>query len=257
MERRILFFTVIIAFVIGISLSNANAISPFTEIGNLEAEVLDAFNMVADQINILSANQTAQQLQIDSLNTIQISELAEQDVIQADIINLQIDVNDLETQIFSNMQFFTQFIKVHTAGFNTQGAGNSTNTAVIRYTAYENVDVTVDFQYLESSRQFNNGTARSFQLLDDVVLLGVSKIFIETFIVPLGDFVQADLPTQIISSCLILPGDDPAICNKTTTLAPGEDIQVFFKIDAGGILLGMNSQLINTKVTALVTPISP
>lgn len=77
---------IILAFVIGISIASSIAsvqgISPFSELGNLEMEVLDAINAIIIELMV-------QTERIDSLNSTQISEQAEQDGAQTDITNLQ------------------------------------------------------------------------------------------------------------------------------------------------------------------------
>jgi len=80
LKKHLLFIS--LAFIIGVSLSSVQAISPFTEIGNLEMETLNAINDI-----IISLN--AEIVRIDSLNATEISEQIEQDGMQFDIATLQ------------------------------------------------------------------------------------------------------------------------------------------------------------------------
>lgn len=68
-----------------LSLGSAQAISPFTEIGNLEMEVLDALNEIVLDLN-------AEILRIDSLNATEISEQIEQDGIQTNVTAIQAQI---------------------------------------------------------------------------------------------------------------------------------------------------------------------
>lgn len=65
-----------------LSLGSAQAISPFTEIGNLEMEVLDAINDVIILLNV-------EILRIDSLISTQAFEQSEQDGIQTNMTAVQ------------------------------------------------------------------------------------------------------------------------------------------------------------------------
>ena len=80
MKKYLLFIP--LAFIIGISLSSVQGISPFTEIGNLEMEVLNAINDVIVSLN-------SEIIRIDLLNSTQLAERSEQDGIQLDIATLQ------------------------------------------------------------------------------------------------------------------------------------------------------------------------
>lgn len=80
-----------------IILSNINsvqAISPFTEIGNLEEEVLAAINAVVIELMV-------QTERIDLLNSTQILEQAEQDALQSDIAILLAPVYNLHQVNFT------------------------------------------------------------------------------------------------------------------------------------------------------------
>ena len=70
------------------SINSVQAISPFTEIGNLEMETLAAINDIIVEL-------TKQTERIDSLNATQTSEQAEQDAIQTDIAFLLAPVYNL------------------------------------------------------------------------------------------------------------------------------------------------------------------
>ena len=59
-----------LAFVLGLSLTSVQAISPFTEIGNLEMQVLDAINDVVNSLN-------AEIIRITSLNSTMTTMLTE------------------------------------------------------------------------------------------------------------------------------------------------------------------------------------
>lgn len=244
MQNKILCAGIILAFIVGLSLSSVNAISPFTEIGNLEEEVLAALNMIVEDLN-------AETVRIDSLNATEISEQLEQDGMQTDIAQLQTDFIATMIQVDSIMISLNTTIIDHRDAFNNGFTQNGSSRIVVSHKTYENTNVTVTLEYVESSRQFNNGTARSFQLSDDVLLLGDSKIFIDTFVVPLG--ILFDGTQGLVESCLILPTEDPNICARTTALEPGDELKVLFKTDLGGILPGMNSNIITTRITAEVT----
>ena len=236
-----------LAFVVGISLSNVNAISPFIEIGNLEMEVLDAINDV-----IISLN--AEIVRIDSLNSIQIAERSEQDGVQVNVTTLQADFDTVLMDVDSIMASLNTVVRDHSDGFNVGFTQNGTTRLVVLHKAFVNTNVTITYEYLESLRDFNNGTARSFQLADDVLLLGDSKIFLDTYIVPLGVLFEGTI--GLVDSCLILPTEDPNICARTTTLEPGEELRVLFKTDLGGVLPGLNVNQITTRITAEITPLS-
>ncbi len=89
---KILYLSIVLAFIIGLSLTSAQGISPFVEIGNLEMEVLDAINDV-----IISLN--AEIIRISSLNSTQISEQSEQDIVQSNISTLQGNVTTQASDI--------------------------------------------------------------------------------------------------------------------------------------------------------------
>ncbi len=244
-SKHILIFGVVLAFVIGISLSSVNAISPFTEIGNLEMETLAAINDIIIEL-------TAQTERIDALNATEISEQIEQDGMQDDITALQADFDTVMIEVDSIMVSLNTVIRDHSAAFNNGFGQNGTVTSVVKHKAFVNTNVTVTYEYLESLRNFNNGTARSFQLADDVLLLGDSKIFLDTYIVPLGVIFEGTI--GFVDGCLILPTEDPNICSRTTSLVPGEELRVVFKTDLGGTLTGMTVNQITTRITTVITP---
>lgn len=68
-----------------LSLGSAQAISPFTEIGNLEMEVLNAINDVISSLNV-------EILRIDSLVSTQAFEQSEQDGIQTNMTAVQAQI---------------------------------------------------------------------------------------------------------------------------------------------------------------------
>lgn len=143
MKKYLLFIP--LAFIIGISLSSVEGISPFTEIGNLAAETLDAFNMVADAINTLNATQILQQIQIDSFNSTQISEQLEQDGMQTDIATLQ-----AQTKILLDGEFSIPGIAVDPT---KERSVNGTIPATF-------IPLTVDFEFtsFQNLIKFTNGT---------------------------------------------------------------------------------------------------
>lgn len=89
MHKVLLIPIVALVFVIVLAIDNdtAQGISPFSELGNLEMEVLDAINNIVTVLNVETAR-------IDSLNSTQLSELAEQNVIQTDIATALAHVDD-------------------------------------------------------------------------------------------------------------------------------------------------------------------
>lgn len=197
---------------------------------------------------IISLN--AEIVRIDSLNSIQIAERSEQDGVQVNVTALQADFDIVMLEVDSVMISLNTTMRDHSAAFHA-GTGNGTNTIVVSHKAFENTNVTITFQYLEGSRQFGNGTERSFQLLDEAILLDDSKIYIETFIVPLGVLFTGI--EGIVESCVILPTEDPNVCARTTSIEPGEELKVFFKVDQGNFITGLNSNIIKTRITTVIT----
>lgn len=104
MEKRFAVLGIVLAFVIGISFSTAQGISPFTEIGNLSAETLNAINDVVVSLNV-------EILRIDSLISTQISEQSEQDGIQVDINLAELDILNNKNRLaaLENKQFVPEF----------------------------------------------------------------------------------------------------------------------------------------------------
>ncbi len=83
------------------SINSVQGISPFTEIGNLEEEVLAAINDVVIELMV-------QTERIDLLNATQVSEQSEQDAIQANIAILQNPIYNLHSvnyTILANTNF--------------------------------------------------------------------------------------------------------------------------------------------------------
>ena len=76
------------------SFNSVQGISPFTEIGNLEEEVLAAINDVVIELMV-------QTERIDLLNSTQVSEQAEQDAIQTDIAILLAPVYNLHQENYT------------------------------------------------------------------------------------------------------------------------------------------------------------
>jgi len=61
---------VLVAFAVGlVAVQSADAISPFTEIGNLADETLDALNMLGDLFNALEAVQLSEQAEQNTLES--------------------------------------------------------------------------------------------------------------------------------------------------------------------------------------------
>ena len=150
LKKHLIFIS--LAFIIGVSLSSVQGISPFTEIGNLEMETLDALNMIVEDLN-------AEIIRIDSLNATEISEQLEQDGMQIDISNLQ--VNQIEA--LANIEALQGQTKIMLDGrFGVPGLGVSpTKERGVNGTIPNTfIPIIVDFEFtsFQNNIRFTNGT---------------------------------------------------------------------------------------------------
>lgn len=172
MNKKILYFSVIGILIIAGTTPNTFAFDLPMEfdrpclggMGILEA-ICDTVNVLHDfaheqetRINTLNATQILQQIQIDSLNAIQILEIAEQDIIQSDIIALndtnniliaQIAVLEGETKFSNNGEFTIPGITISP----TRERGVS-----IGINSFLPIIVDFEFTSLQNHILFTNGT---------------------------------------------------------------------------------------------------
>jgi len=106
MIQRYTILVTVLAFVIGLSFSSVNAISPFTAIGNLEMEVMDAINDIIDALNIVIFTQIFEQAEQDGMQIDILNLQGNQTVIFSSLSNINSDITSLEgnqTIIFSSI----------------------------------------------------------------------------------------------------------------------------------------------------------
>ncbi len=207
MQNKILCAGIILAFIVGLSLSSVNAISPFTEIGNLEEEVLAALNMIVEDLN-------AETVRIDSLNATEISEQLEQDGMQLDIVALQEQTKSLESG-----QFSIPGIPVNP----TQERGvNGAPTPMF-------VPIIADFEFTSSRNHivFTNGTITNIP----------GPHLLSSFVNSVDVFFKERLANGTIVNhplCSLTAGDSISECNLigfSTTVIP-QNVEVSFFVDS-------------------------
>ncbi len=205
MKKHLLFIA--LAFIVGLSLSSVQAVSPFTEIGNLEMEVLDALNMIVEDLN-------AEIVRIDLLNSIQIAERSEQDGIQLDIVALQEQTRSLESGQFS--------IPGPPVNPTQERGVNGAPTPMF-------VPIVADFEFTSSRNHivFTNGTITNIP----------GPHLLESFVNSVDVFFKERLENGTIVNhplCSLTAGDSISECNLigfNTTVVP-QNVEVSFFVDS-------------------------